>query len=92
MDIASKSVVAKNPNFMDLGMSPANTTDKIKSVIGPTNRVEDMTDSSEWITCGHGCKEVTVGRVSETKAFSDYIKNNEFETMTVLRGKIFIVT
>ena len=74
MDLASNSVVAESINFMDLGLSPADKTYKLKSVIGPTNRVEGLTDGSDWLTSMHGCKEVTVGRLSEEKAFSDYIK------------------
>ena len=31
----------------------------------------------------HGIAEVTVDRVSEAKAYSDYIKNSEVETMNV---------
>ena len=63
--------------------------DKRKSVIGPTTIGEGLTDGSNWLATRHGCEEVTVGRVSKAKAFSDYIKNNEFETMTFLAGKYF---
>ena len=90
MDFASNSVVAESPNLLDVGMSPANTTDKLKSVIGPATRGEGLTDISGWLTSRHGCEEVTVGRVSEAKAYSDYIKNSEFETTKVLSGKILL--
>ena len=92
MEFTINSVVAENPNFMDLGLSPANTKDKLKSVIGPTTRVEWLTDSSYWLTSRHGCKEVMVGRVSEEKAFSYYIKNKEFETMKVFERENISVT
>ena len=53
MDFASNSVVVESPIFMDLGLSPANTTDKLKSVIGPTARVEGLADSSNWLASRH---------------------------------------
>ena len=46
MDFWSNSVVAESPNFMDFRLSPANTTDKLKSVIGPTTRVKILTNGS----------------------------------------------
>ena len=42
IEFASNSVVAEIPNFMDFRLSPANTTDKLKSVIGPNTRVERL--------------------------------------------------
>ena len=60
MDFASNSVVSESPNFMDLGLSPANTTDKLKSVIVPTTRVEGFVDISNWIASRRGCEEFTV--------------------------------
>ena len=35
MDFASSSVIGESPNFLDLGMLPANTADKLKSVFAP---------------------------------------------------------
>ena len=92
MDFSSNSVVAKSPNFLDLGLSPANTTDKLKSVIGPATRVEVLMDISDWLVSWHGFEEVTVGRVGEAKLFSDYIENNEFETMKVFERENISVT
>ena len=89
MDFASNSVIGKIPNFMDLGLSPAHTTDKLNSVIGPTTRVEGLTYRSDSLASRHGIEEVTVGRVSEKKAYIDYIKHSEFET-TFLSGKIYL--
>ena len=73
MEFASNFVVAKSPNFMDLGLLPAITTDKLKSVSCPATIVERLTDVSNWLAYRHGCDEFTVGRVSKAKAFSDYI-------------------
>ena len=90
MGFASISVVTESPNIVDLGLLPANKTDKLKSVIGPTTRVEGLTNSSNWIASSHGCEEVTVGAVIEAKAFSNYNKNNEFKTMKVFEREIFV--
>ena len=57
MDFASNYFVAEIPNYKDLGLSPANTTDKLKSVIGPTTRVEGLTNRSDWLVSRHGCEE-----------------------------------
>ena len=83
MDLASNYVLGKSPNFMDLGLSPANTADKLKSVFALANRFEGSTDNSNWIVSRHGCEGVTVGRVSKAKEYSGYIKNSEFETTKV---------
>ena len=39
MDFAKNSVLGKSPNFVGLGLSPANTADKLKSVFAPATRV-----------------------------------------------------
>ena len=83
MDFASNSIIGESPNFIYLGLSPANTADKLNSVTSPAARVEELTDGSGWIASTHGTEQVTVGIVSETKAYSDYIKNPEFETTKV---------
>ena len=92
MDFVSNYVINKSPNFMDLELSPAHTPDKLKSVIGCATIVEGLTDGSDWITSRHGIEEVTMGRVSETKAYSDYIKNSEFETTKVFEQENISVT
>ena len=84
MNFASNAVFGENPKFVDLGLLPAHTVDKLKSVIGPATRARGMTDNSNGLTYSHGIKKVTADRVSVAKAYSDYIKNSEFETMKVL--------
>ena len=84
MNFANNPVFGKNPKFVDLGLSPAHTADKLKSVIGPATRVRRLTDNSDGLTSRHRIAKVTADRVSEAKAYSDYIKNSEFETMKVL--------
>ena len=49
MNFASNSVLGETPKFVDLGLLPAHTTDKLKSVIGPTNRAGGFTDHSDWL-------------------------------------------
>ena len=74
MDFESNSVVAKSPNFMDLSLSPTNTPDKIESVIVPTARVRMLTNGFDWLASRYDIEEVTVERVSEAKAYSNYIQ------------------
>ena len=40
-------------------------------------------DNTDGHTPSHGIAKVTADRASEAKAYSDYIKNSEFETMKV---------
>ena len=42
-----------------------------------------MTDNTDGLTSSHGISKVAADRVSEVKAYSDYIQNSEFETMKV---------
>ena len=92
MDFASNSAIGESPNFMDLGLSPTHTTDKLKSFISPATRVEGLTDSSDWLASRHGIEEVTVVRVIEGKAYINYIKNSEFETTKIFEQENISVT
>ena len=83
VNFASNSVFGETPKFMDLGLSPAHTPDKIKSIFVPANRVGVLADNSDGLTSSHGIAKVTADRVIEEKAYSDYNKNSEFETMNV---------
>ena len=40
-------------------------------------------DNYDGLTSSHGISKVAADRVSEAKAYSDYIKSSEFETMKV---------
>ena len=71
------------PFDASMGISTAHTADKLKSVMGPTTRVRGLTDNSDRLTSSHGISKVAADRVSEAKAYSDYIKNSEFEIMKV---------
>ena len=44
-------------------------------------------DSSNELSSSHGIVKVTADIVSEAKAYSEYIKNSEFETMKVFEFK-----
>ena len=46
MNFGSDTVLSKNTNFMNFGLSPVNTTDKLGSVIVPTTRVRMPTNGS----------------------------------------------
>ena len=83
MNFASNPVLGKNPKFVDLRLSTSHTGDKLKSVIGPATRAGGLTDNSDRFTSSHGISKVAADRVREAKAYSDYIKNSEFETIKV---------
>ena len=72
-----------DPFDASIGLSTVHISDKLKSVIIPATRVRGLTDSFDGLTSRHGISKVTADRVSEAKAYSDYIKNSEFETMKV---------
>ena len=59
IDFVSYSVIGESPNFLDLGLSPANTEDNLKSVFLPATRVEGLTDNFNWLSSMHGCKGFT---------------------------------
>ena len=84
VNFASNSVFGKNPKFVDLGISPAHTADKLKSVIVLATIVGGLTDNSDGLASWHHIVKVTADRASEAKAYSDYIKNSEFESMKAL--------
>ena len=73
MIFASNSVFGKTPKFVDLGLSPAHTADKLKSIFAPATRAGGLTHNSDGIASGYCIVEVIVDRVSKTKAYSDYI-------------------
>ena len=92
MDFGSNSVVTKSPNFMDLSLSPANTTDKLKSIISPATRVERLTNGSNWLASRHDIEEVRVERVGEAKFYSNYNFKNKFGTMKFFERENISVT
>ena len=76
VNFPSNAVFGENPKFVDLGLSTAHTANKLKSVIGPATRVRGLTDNTDGLTTSHGISKVAADRVSEAKAYSDYIKNS----------------
>ena len=83
MNLANNSVFGETPKFVDLGLLSAHTADKLKSISAPATRYGGLTDNSNSLPSSHGIAEFTADRVSEAKAYSDYIKNSEFEAMNV---------
>ena len=77
------SVPGETPKFVDLRLSAVNIADKLNSVFAPVTRAEGLADRPEWLTSRHIIAEVTEGRVSKVQAYSDYIKNSEFETRNI---------
>ena len=60
MHFASNSVFGENPKFVDLGLSPAHTADKLKSVFVPATRAVGLTDNSDRLTSRYSIVEVTL--------------------------------
>ena len=87
MNFANNSVLGKTPKFVDLGLSPTHTVDKLNFSSAPATRSGGLTDKSNWITSRHRIAEVTEGRLSKVQAYSDYIKKSEFETRNVFERK-----
>ena len=83
VNFAINSVFGESPNLMDLGLSPTHTADKLKSISVPATRAEVLTYNSDGLTYSHGSAKVTADRASEEKAYSNYIKSSDFETMNV---------
>ena len=74
VNFESNYVFVKTPKFMDLGLSPAHTSDKLKSIFVPAIRAGGLTDNSKGLTSSHGIAKVTADRASEAKSYSEYIK------------------
>ena len=83
VNFASNSIFGETPKFVDLGLSPAHTVDKLKFISVRVTRAGGLTYNSGGLTSSHGIVKVTADRVSEARSYSDYIKNSEFETMNV---------
>ena len=73
MKFASNSVFSETPKFVDVVLLPTHTADKLKSIFTPATRAGGLADKSDGLTFSHGIAEVKVNRVSETKAYSEYI-------------------
>ena len=92
MQFGSDSVVTPNPNFVNFRIASVNATDRLGLVSATTTILGRPTLSSDWLQHGHDIEEVTAEKVSEAKAYSDYILENEFETMRVFERENISVT
>ena len=81
MKFGSDTLFSKNPNFMNFGLSPVNTTNKLGSIIVPTTRVWRPTNGYWWIHPVHDIEEATSDRVIKMKADNHYNFKSDFETM-----------
>ena len=59
MNFASNYVFSKTPKFVDLGLSPAHTADKLKSIFTPATRYGWLTDNYDGLTSRHRIAEFT---------------------------------
>ena len=73
MNFASNSVLSETPKFMELGISPTHTADKLNSVFSPATRDGGLTDNSYWLASRYRIAEVTEERVSKVQSYSNYI-------------------
>ena len=83
VNFASNSIFGETPNFVDLGLSPSHTADKLKSIFIHATKTGGFTDNSNRLTSSHGIAKVTEDIVSEAKVYRDSIKKSEFENMNV---------
>ena len=95
MNFRSDTVLSENPNFMNFGLSPVNTTDKLGSVIAPTIRVGITTNFSDWLQPWHDIEETKADGVIETKSRNHYNFKSDYETMREIqdfeRGNISMI-
>ena len=78
MNFGSDTVLSQNLNFMNFGMLPVNTTDKLGFVIIHTNRDGSPMNGSNWLQYGRDIKETTADRVSKTKEKNHYNPKSGF--------------
>ena len=90
MHFRSDSVVPPYPYFVNFRVASVNTMEKLGSVSATPTRVRRPICSSYWRQQGHDIGEVTVERVSNSKAYSDYIKKMSLKLLNVLSRKIFL--
>ena len=73
MNFASNPVLGETPKFVDLRLLTVNTANKLNSVFVPVIIAEDLMGSLNWLADSYGIAEVTSDRVSEAKAYINYI-------------------
>ena len=66
-----------------------NISDRIISVFVPVAIAKGLTDHSDWIASRHRISEFITDRVSEVKAYRNYIKILSLKLGMFLSGKIF---
>ena len=64
MNFASNPILGETPKFVDLGLSPAHTADKLNYVFAPATITVGCTDNSYCIASSNCIAEFTEGRVS----------------------------
>ena len=60
-----RAVIGESPNFIGLGLSPAQKTGKLNAVISTGTRAGGLVDHSKWLAFKHQIAEVTEGRGSK---------------------------
>ena len=73
MKFVNNPVLGETPKFVYVRLSTVNTADKLNSVFAPVTRAEGLMDHSNWLVSRHCIAEDTADRVSEAKAYRNYI-------------------
>ena len=80
MNLTRNTVLAKSPNFMNLGLSSVHTLDELRSVFITTTRIIMLAYGSNWLPPGHRIGKVTADRVIRTQPEKNYNPKSYFET------------
>ena len=80
MNHAHYTILAKSPNFNNLGLSSVHTSGELGSVFIPTTRIGRPSDGSNWLPPDHCIGEVTADIVSRKKPEQKYNFKSYFET------------
>ena len=72
MNFTSDTVLYKIQKFMYLGISSVHTSDELRSIFSPKNRIGRLTHGSNWLLCIHCISEVTADIVSGAESKYNY--------------------
>ena len=79
MNLGRNCVLSESLNFMDFGLSTANTPDKLKYIIVPTTRVRRLTNVSDWLRPMDDIEEVTAEILSKKNRAATILKKTSLK-------------
>ena len=80
MNLVNNTVLSESANLMDFGMLYVHTSDELRSIFVPINRIKRPIDGSYSLLPDHFISGDIADRVSGTKAKKQYNFKVEFET------------